>query len=141
MLLFLLPLLLLPASWAADLPRPEHPRPDFERLLWQNLNGTWEFEIDNENTGVSRGLMAGHDLQGRIVVPFCPESKLSGVGNTDFMTHVWYRRLFDLPAPMRGHRILLHFGAVDWEARVWLNGTYLARIIHEGSPRPARAAG
>jgi len=62
---------------AADLPRPEYPRPDFERPLWLSLNGTWQFEIDNANTGEQRGLVSGHDLAQTIVVPFCPESKLS----------------------------------------------------------------
>ncbi len=66
-------------------PRPEHPRPDFERAGWLNLNGAWQFEIDNDLTGDERGLPSGHDLQGSITVPFCPESRLSGVAHTDFM--------------------------------------------------------
>jgi hypothetical protein len=129
-----LSLLLIRGAWAADLPRPEHPRPDFERPVWQSLNGPWQFEVDADNTGESRGLTSGQDLRGQITVPFCPESKLSGVANTDFMAHVWYRRLFDLPADMEGRRVLLHFGAVDWEARVWVNGTYLGS--HRGGYTP-----
>lgn len=130
----LLSLLLIPSARAADLPRPEHPRPDFERSVWENLNGTWQFEMDPDNTGESRGLTTGHDLQSRITVPFCPESKLSGVAYTDFMPHVWYRRLFDLPTAMHGRRVLLHFGAIDWEARVWVNGTYMGS--HRGGYTP-----
>ncbi len=110
------------AAAAPDVPRPEHPRPDFLRDNWLNLNGTWQFEIDTKADGEERGLTSGKDLAQKITVPFCPESKLSGIGNRDFMTHVWYRRTFDLPAAMVGKRVLLHFGAVDWYTRVWVNG-------------------
>ena len=116
------------------IPRPEHPRPDFERAEWLNLNGTRQFEIDAAGDGEERGLVSGHDLAQTILVPFCPESKLSGIGHTDFMEHVWYRRHFDVPAALRGRRLLLHFGAVDWHARVWLNGQFLGE--HRGGYVP-----
>jgi hypothetical protein len=131
-----LALLASAACMAEPAPRPEHPRPDLRRDLWLNLNGTWQFEVDNEATGEQRGLMTGHDLARTITVPFCPESKLSGVANTDFMTQVWYRRTFEVPANMQGRRLLLNFGAVDWEARVWLNGTYVGS--HRGGYTPFR---
>jgi len=115
-------------------PRPEHPRPDFERAGWLNLNGQWQFEIDNELTGDERGLATGHDLEGTITVPFCPESRLSGVAHTDFMKQVWYRREFRVPREMTGQRLLLHFGAVDWHARVWVNGTLVGE--HKGGYTP-----
>ncbi len=117
-----------------EAPRPEHPRPDFQRGNWLNLNGRWQFEIDEAGDGEQRGLTSGHDLAREIVVPFCPESRLSGIGNTDFMTHVWYRRMFEVPAAMRGERLLLHFGAVDWHARVWLNGQFVGE--HRGGYAP-----
>jgi len=117
-----------------DVPRPEHPRPDFERSEWLNLNGLWQFEIDEKGDGESRGLTSGHDLAQQIVVPFCPESKLSGLAHTDFMEHVWYRRTFDVPATKRGKRLILHFGAVDWHARVWLNGAFVGE--HRGGYSP-----
>ena len=60
-------------------------------------------------------------LDGSILVPFCPESKLSGVEHLDFMAAVWYRRTFTLPPAARGRRVLLHFGAVDYHCRVWVN--------------------
>jgi len=120
--------------FAQDLPRPEHPRPDFERNSWLNLNGTWQFEIDCNNTGFERGLISGKDLKDKIVVPFCPESKLSGIGNTDFMPYVWYRRFFDLPEKTQGKRILLHFGAVDWYAKVWINNNFAGE--HKGGSSP-----
>ena len=115
-------------------PRPEHPRPDFQRDDWLSLNGTWQFEMDNEDTGEARGLTSGKDLAQTILVPFCPESKLSGIGHTDFMTRVWYRRHFAVPAGMQGRRLLLHFGAVDWQAQVWLNGKLAGE--HKGGYTP-----
>lgn len=107
----------------AEIPRAEHPRPDFQRDAWLNLNGEWQFEIDAKADGEARGLMTGHDLSSKITVPFCPESKLSGVGVTDYMPHVWYRRTFQVPDAWKGQRVLLNFGAVDYRAKVWLNGT------------------
>ncbi len=115
---------------SARIPRPEHPRPDFERADWINLNGEWEFEIDTGDTGEARGLTAGQKLAGRIRVPFCPESPLSGVGHLDFMDAVWYRKMVSLPRSWSGRRVLLHFGAVDYDATVWVNGREIGR--HRG---------
>jgi beta-galactosidase/beta-glucuronidase len=107
---------------AAEIPRAEHPRPDAFRENWATLNGEWQFEIDDQNDGEGRGLVSGKDLASKITVPFCPESKLSGISHYGIMKHVWYRRRFELPAAMRGQRVLLHFGAVDYQAWVWING-------------------
>ena len=116
----------LALSCQADIPRPEHPRPDCQREAWLNLNGEWQFEIDAKLEGERSGWISGRDLAQRIVVPFCPESKLSGLGlATNYLPHVWYRRQFQVPAAWRGQRLLLHFGAVDYTARVWLNGQFL----------------
>lgn len=115
-------LLLAATAMAAELPRAEHPRPDAFRSNWATLNGEWQFEIDEAGDGERRGLITGKDLAARITVPFSPESKLGGVGHYGLMTNVWYRRSFDLPAGMKGRRVRLHFGAVDYEARVWVNG-------------------
>lgn len=105
------------------LPRPEYPRPDFVRPEWINLNGQWQFEIDHGKSGKERGYHdKGHDLSETITVPFCPESKLSGVEYTDFMAAVWYKREFTLPENWTNGRTLLHFGAVDYMAEVWVNG-------------------
>ncbi len=104
------------------LPRSEHPRPDAMRENWLCLNGQWQFEIDADANGLERGLASGKDLASSIIVPFCPESQLSGLGHTDFMKNVWYRRMFTLPESMQGQRVLLHFGAVDYKAWVWVNG-------------------
>jgi hypothetical protein len=103
-------------------PRAEHPRPDAFRENWTTLNGEWQFEIDDAADGEARGLTSGKDLNAKITVPFCPESKLSGIGHYGLMKHVWYRRAFEVPAAMRGQRVLLHFGGVDWQTWVYVNG-------------------
>ena len=103
--------------------RTEHPKPQFMRKNWQNLNGQWDFEIDHGNSGADRGLFAvDAKLSGKINVPFCPESKLSGVEYTDFMTSVWYKRSFTVTPEQLEGCIRLHFGAVDYEAFVYING-------------------
>lgn len=121
----LLALLLLRGQSAlASLPRPEHPRPDAVREHWLNLNGEWQLEIDDAGTGDARGLRTGHELPLRIQVPFPLQSKLSGLAETGYHRELWYRRAFKVPAEMRGQRLLLHFGAVDYEARVYVNGRF-----------------
>jgi beta-galactosidase/beta-glucuronidase len=114
-------------------PRPEYPRPQFERVDWLCLNGEWEFEVDNGDSGRERGLLQ-RGLQGRIIVPFCPESALSGVGERDFMRAVWYRRVVALPSAWQGKSILLHFQAVDYDATVWVDGEEVGR--HRGGFTP-----
>jgi len=109
-------------SLYAQAPRPEHPRPDAFRDDWMTLNGLWQFEIDDQDTGVSRGLVSGHDLNSKIIVPFAPESKLSGIGRYDLMKHLWYRRSFEIPYAMQGRRVLLHFGGVYYQTTVYING-------------------
>ncbi|GGJ61667.1 glycoside hydrolase family 2 protein [Streptomyces brasiliensis] len=113
----------------SDPPRPEYPRPQFRRERWLNLNGSWEFEIDRSDTGRERGLVE-RELADEIVVPFAPEAKLSGVEEQDFMRAVWYRRVITVPRPWEGDRVLLHFGAVDHDATVWVNGIEVGR--HRG---------
>ncbi|GIO95675.1 hydrolase [Paenibacillus lautus] len=116
------------------LPRPEYPRPQWVRPEWINLNGAWQFEIDHGKSGKERGFHEpGHDLSGMITVPFCPESKLSGVEYKDFMVAVWYKRDFTVPEEWKGS-ILLHFGAVDYETEVWVNGVSVG--MHRGGYTP-----
>ena len=115
------------------LPRPEYPRPQFVRPDWLDLNGEWQFEIDHGDSGLERGLVE-RELSQRINVPFCPESPLSGIGYTDFMNAVWYRRTLTIPAAWSGRRVLLHFQAVDYDATVWANGVQVAR--HRGGFSP-----
>ena len=105
------------------IPRPEHPKPQFCRESWLNLNGIWAFEIDQGRSGFDRGL-ANPDasLSQQILVPFCPESDLSGIGYKDFMYGVWYQRKVTLTNAQCAGRVFLHFGAVDYEANVYVNG-------------------
>jgi hypothetical protein len=90
------------------LPRPEYPRPSFRRRDWVNLNGEWDF-----------GAGDARNFDRRIVVPFCPQSELSGLGLRVPGDVLWYRRRFDTPDSAR---LLMHFGAVDYRATVWVNG-------------------
>lgn len=118
-----------------DIPRPEYPRPQSVRTDWLCLNGEWQFEVDSGDSGHARGLHTGsQDLQERILVPFCPESTLSGIGNVDFMAAVWYKRTLTIPQDWAGQRILLHFQAVDYDATVWVNGREVYR--HRGGFTP-----
>jgi len=105
-----------------SIPRPEYPRPQFSRELWMNLNGTWEFQIDNEKSGEAKEFYNLEHLSGSISVPFCPESKLSGVTNKDFMACVWYKRRVSLTSEQLKKRVLIHFGAVDYLAVLYVNG-------------------
>lgn len=103
--------------------RTEHPKPQFMRKHWQNLNGLWDFEIDNSNSGQARELFGSNAVfTQKINVPFCPESKLSGVAHTDFMNAVWYKRDFEITAQQLQGCVKLHFGAVDYEASIYING-------------------
>jgi beta-galactosidase/beta-glucuronidase len=108
-----------------EVPRPEYPRPQFIRVDangspdWMCLNGEWEFSIDQGDSGLDRVLPAQPDWPMRIQVPFCPESRLSGIEHVDFMAAVWYRRTITLPTDWTGRTILLHFQAVDYDATVW----------------------
>ena len=105
-----------------NIPRSEYPRPQLVRENWLCLNGKWEFEIDNAKSGEEKEFYKRDSLKDEILVPFCPESKLSGIENKDFMNCVWYRREFDIPESEAGKRVILHFGAVDYHAIIYLNG-------------------
>lgn len=103
--------------------RTEHPKPQFERDTWRCLNGEWDFETDNGRSGLERGMEgAAYHYSGKINVPFCPESRLSGVEYKDFMYGVWYRREIMLSAEEVSGKVFLHFGAVDYECYVYVNG-------------------
>ncbi|WP_431914888.1 glycoside hydrolase family 2 protein [Nonomuraea jabiensis] len=115
------------------IPRPEYPRPQFVRDEWQCLNGTWQFERDAGDSGLERGLL-DRELSGEIVVPFCPEAPLSGIGDPDFHEAVWYRRTVRVPEEWAGRRVLLHFQAVDHDATVWVDGVEAGR--HRGGFTP-----
>jgi len=102
-------------------PRSEHPKPQMVRDNWQNLNGEWDFAFDMSRSGLERNFTETGSYTHKITVPFCPESRLSGIGFTDFIPAVWYRRSFTLENTA-GNRTILHFGAVDYGCTVWING-------------------
>src|SRR5579871_4383846 len=130
-LLFVCTSLILAAT-----PRPEYPQPQFQRQHWLNLNGPWEFEFDDANAGLDAGwaAAANHKFTRNITVPYCFESRLSGIADTSFHPWIWYRRSVTLPADWKGQRVLLHFGAVNYWAMVWINGSLAGR--HEGGNTP-----
>jgi beta-galactosidase/beta-glucuronidase len=118
-----------------SIPRPEYPRPQFERKEWLNLNGQWEFRIDDAIVGLDeKWFMANVQFPLEILVPFAAETPLSGIHERGFHPCVWYRRRFAAPAEWMGRRILLNFGAVDYRAMVWVNETIVA--MHEGGHSP-----
>jgi len=121
--------------YAAAIPRPEYPQPQFQREPYLNLNGAWEFEFDDANAGLDADWASGgRKFTRNITVPYCFESKLSGIGDTAFHPWIWYRRTFRIPREWKGQRVLLHFGAVNYWAMVWVNGKLSGR--HEGGHTP-----
>lgn len=101
-----------------SIPRPEYPRPQFQRDGWMNLNGQWDFSFDRPV------------FDREITVPFAYQSKLSGIGLSERHDEVWYRRGFTLPVDWEGKTVFLHCGAVDYRCRVWVNDRLCGE--HEG---------
>jgi beta-galactosidase/beta-glucuronidase len=130
-------LLLVALAGTAQVPRPEYPQPQWERPHWLNLNGTWQFRFDQEDLGLKEHWYSRKQAWSQqITVPYAWETKLSGVGVTEFRERAWYQREFQVPANWPGKRTLLHFGAVDYRAHVWVNGTLAG--THEGGNVPFR---
>ena len=134
-----------------ETPRPEHPRPDFQRDRWINLNGRWRFSFDPQNVGeqrrwyrVSHPTAASRlgevndvvedPFGAEIIVPFPWESRLSQVNDPNYKGAAWYQRAIEVPAEWNGLRPYLCFGAVDWSARVWVNGRFA--VEHDGGYTP-----
>lgn len=113
-------------------PRPEHPRPDMQREAWVNLNETWDFAETDDSADES--FLNKKDWPDKIVVPFCRESKLSGLERRGFVRNVWYRRTITIPKDWVGKRVLLHIGACDWRTTAWLDGVRLGE--HTGGNVP-----
>ena len=111
-----------------NIPRPEHPNPQFERKSFENLNGIWEFEIDKSVSGADREIYKQEHFSREILVPFCPESKLSGIGDIDFLNSVWYKRNVNIKDT--SDRVVLHIGACDYLTTLYVNGTKVG--THQG---------
>ena len=110
----------LMTRWAGDVrpeaPLPEYPRPQLVRADWLNLNGVWQLDFAKAGDAPPIGKALGR----QILVPYPVESALSGV--MEHSDRLWYRRTFAVPPGWAGRRVLLHFGAVDWESTVFVNG-------------------
>ncbi|KPJ65107.1 hypothetical protein AMJ44_10960, partial [candidate division WOR-1 bacterium DG_54_3] len=96
--------------------------PQFVRSPWVNLNGIWSYTFDFGKSGKQRGFANSQGFDNKINVPFCPESSLSGVNFKDFIPAMWYHRSLTIPSDWKGKKIFLHFGAVDYETEVFIDG-------------------
>ena len=105
-----------------SIPRPEHPRPQFFRSSWLNLNGVWTYTFDFGKSGKERDFASSQGFEGKITVPFCPESPLSGVNHKDFIPAMWYQRPITIPEDWEGKKVILHIGAADYETEVFIDG-------------------
>lgn len=115
------------AGALTQVPRPEYPRPQFERADWVNLNGEWTYEFDLGKSGMDRKLYDSQGFDGKIMVPFCPESKLSGVQYVDFIPAMWYHRTVRIPSDWKDRNIILNFGGVDYFSAVYIDGNLVGR--------------
>lgn len=114
--------------------RQEYPRPQMVRSSWKNLNGEWDFAFDFGKTGRERNLQNAEVLEKKIRVPFCPESKLSGIEYKDMIAAVWYRRTIVITEEQKEGRVLLHFEAADYHCHVWLNGKEVGEHVGGYTP-------
>ncbi len=107
-----------------------YPRPQLVREQWQTLEGPWDFAMDAERARHPDEV----SWKSQILIPFAPETKASGIGNTGFHPVCWYRRMLATPLHTPEQRVILHFGAVDYSARVWVNGVFVTS--HRGGYTP-----
>jgi len=118
----------------ANIPRPEYPRPQFVRKgNWINLNGEWDFAFDDTDIGLQERWYKKENSRPynrNILVPFCFQSKLSGIEDSSFHEVIWYRREFKIPNQIQNKKVLIHFGAVDYRCSIYLNGEFVGS--HEG---------
>jgi beta-galactosidase/beta-glucuronidase len=108
----------------------DYPRPQFVRTNWMSLNGKWDFCFDDDVRGEGENWFGEIPPGLSITVPFTYETKASGIGEESFHSCVWYQKLFSIPQDARRKRLILHFQAVDYLAKVWINGNYVGQ--HEG---------
>ncbi|MGP3778546.1 glycoside hydrolase family 2 protein [Halanaerobium saccharolyticum] len=105
------------------IPRPEHPKPQFKRSDWQNLNGAWNFAFDDQNLGEKDKWYKKEELEEKINVPFSFETKASGIADRSEHNFIWYQRTFKVETDSE-KKIILNFGAVDYKTKVWINGRF-----------------
>ncbi len=121
------------ASKSKKIPRAEHPEPQAFRATWQTLNGEWQYEETNR-INIDRKFLKTKNFKEKINVPFCRESELSGINRKGFIKSVWYKKKFTIPKSWNKKTVRLHFGAVDWFARVWVNDVLVGE--HKGGQAP-----
>ncbi|MCJ7842889.1 glycoside hydrolase family 2 [Lederbergia sp. NSJ-179] len=112
------------------IPRKEYPRPHFARGDWLNLNGEWNFAFDEKNIGEKEGWYESGNLQQKIIVPFTYETKASGIGEETFCANIWYQKQVTISEDYRNKKVTLHFQAVDYMTKVWVNGKFVGK--HQG---------
>lgn len=100
------------------------PRPDLCREQWMSLNGSWSFAFDDNKQGIAEKWYEEHEFEMCIQVPFCYQSRMSGIHDKGKHFHLWYERTVEITDSMRGQKLWLHFGAVDYETAIWINGSY-----------------
>ena len=105
--------------------RADYPRPQFVREAWTNLNGAWDFQFDDQNIGEAEHWHQGFETDVKIQVPYAYETKASGIEDPVFHPYVWYQRQVEIPSEGLGKQAVLHFQAVDYLAKVWVNGTFV----------------
>ncbi len=118
---------IITATAQTGIPRPEYPRPQFERKDWINLNGQWSYTFDFGKSGKNRNFQSSKGFEDKITVPFCPESELSGVAHTDFIENMWYQRTISVPTDWAGKNIYINFGAVDYMCELYVDGDFAGR--------------
>ncbi|TDO94854.1 glycosyl hydrolase family 2 [Halanaerobium saccharolyticum] len=106
------------------IPRPEHPKPQFQRHNWQNLNGSWNFAFDDQNQGEKNKWYQNKKLEKEIIVPFTFETEASGIADRSEHNYIWYQRSFKAEAESE-QKVILNFGAVDYLTKVWINGSFI----------------
>jgi len=118
----------------ANTPRAEYPRPDFERESYVCLNGEWDFAYDDDNQGIVEKWYNNKQLEQKIIVPYTYLCEMSGINNQDFHDIVWYKKEFAYNKKKKDNRVILHFGAIDYVADIWVDGVHLSH--HEGGNTP-----
>lgn len=117
----------------SSIPRAEFPNPAFERKNWSCLNGDWDFAFDYNNE-YENSKAENIKFDKKIVVPFCYQSKMSGIHSDELCENIWYKRTFEILDENLNGSVLLKFGAVDYIAKVWINGSFIGK--HEGGFTP-----
>ncbi|NLI37339.1 MAG: beta-glucuronidase, partial [Bacteroidales bacterium] len=132
-LLICLSIFSMSSTISASTPRSEYPRPQFQRADWINLNGTWSYSFDFGATGKDKKWEAANHFDREITIPFCPESSLSGIGYKDFINGIWYQRNITVPSEWNGKKILLNFGAIDYQSEIYIDGQFIRNHFGSGS--------